>query len=126
MSRVVRQKKKALTTMEELEKDASADLGPNFTYSRNLLTEMKLGSGKHYKEVKEILEDMPEKRERYRKQMHVEQTMKGLKSMMMYAKEADSRKKCPQTVSAGQSKNTDPMGTGVMPYVYPNTMPAAP
>eukprot|EP00667_Euglena_gracilis_P029644 EG_transcript_39576 len=119
--RVVRQKKKALSTMEELERDAASDLGHGFTYSRSLLSEVRAGKGKHYKELKDILDATPERKERYQKHKEVEATMKSVTQQMMWSQEADSRIRAVQSDLSLRSRFTDTLGCGVMPSFPPGS-----
>uniref|UniRef100_A0A7S4GIP6 Uncharacterized protein n=1 Tax=Eutreptiella gymnastica TaxID=73025 RepID=A0A7S4GIP6_9EUGL len=114
--RVVRQKKKALSTLEELEKDASSDLGAEFHYDRNLLSEMRHGHGKHFKALKEILDADPDRKQRYKKQKEVEATMNVLRQNMMWDKESKSKTRAVQTLLTQRTRHTDPMGTGTLPF----------
>eukprot|EP01006_Ploeotia_vitrea_P053724 TRINITY_DN67813_c6_g4_i1.p1 TRINITY_DN67813_c6_g4~~TRINITY_DN67813_c6_g4_i1.p1 ORF type:complete len:126 (+),score=16.46 TRINITY_DN67813_c6_g4_i1:33-410(+) len=112
--RVHKRKKKALSTEEEIELDAAKELD-GFAYNRNLLNEMKLGKGKAYKQLKEILDSQPQKLTRYKKHAETERQLGFLRQQMMWAQTADSKIKHVNSGVVRSTTYTDPIGTGTIP-----------
>eukprot|EP00906_Rhabdomonas_costata_P021105 RCo030667 len=109
MSRLRPKKKKALSILEELELDASRELH-GFRYDRNLLNEIRLGRGKSYKELKEVMEADKSKFRRFMLQQETEKDLAHLKASMMWVKDAQSKVKAVDCEVSRLTRFSDPLG----------------
>ena len=84
-------------------------------YSRNLLNEVRLGKGKHLKQLRDELAARPEIRAKFIEARNIDLANQKQKERLQWAKDANSRVRRVDTAFRDKCTYTNPTGTRELP-----------